>query len=144
MSVRTHQKTETGVFELQLPPATYELLGAELLEARKGRALVRFHPGPDTRNPAGLVQGGILAACLDDVVGPAILSTGRAGFFATVSMNVFYLKATRPNIPLVGEARVVQSSSSHMVVEASLTRECDGVEIARATSTNLLKVGAET
>lgn len=123
---------------LQIPPPTFRLLGAELLEAEDGRARVRFVPGPETGNPAGLVQGGILTACLDDVMGPAVFSLGRAGFFVTLSMAVTFLSSTRPGIALVGEATVVRAGRRHLAVEAQLRRESDGVEIARASSTNLL------
>jgi acyl-coenzyme A thioesterase PaaI-like protein len=76
-------------------------------------------------------------------MGPAVFSLGRGGFFATVSMNVTYLKAARPHTPLIGQATVVHAGRRHIMVEASLVRESDGAEIARATSTNLLQGGEE-
>ena len=84
----------TATTALCIPPPTFQLLGAELLEAAGGRARVRFVPGHDTTNPAGLLQGGILAACLDDVMGPAVFSLGREGFFVTVSMKNGILKCS--------------------------------------------------
>jgi len=124
-----------------LPPPTFKLLGAELLEAAEGRAKVRFVPGHDTANPAGLVQGGILAACLDDVMGPAVFSLGREGFFVTVSMNVSFLGKATPGQALVGEATVVRAGGWQLYVEARLVRESDGAEVARASATSLLQDG---
>jgi len=129
---------------LRLPPPTFQLLGAELLEAADGRARVRFVPGHDTINPAGLVQGGILAACLDDVMGPAVFSLGREGFFATVSMTVSFLGKAEPGHALVGEATVVSAGRRHLYVAARLVRESDGAEVARATATSLLQHGGES
>ena len=129
---------------LRLPPPTFQLLGAELLEAAEGRARVRFVPGHDTTNPAGLVQGGILAACLDDVMGPAVFSLGRDGFFVTVSMTVSFLGKAEPGRPLVGEATVVRAGRRHLFVEARLVRESDGAEVARASATSLLQHGGES
>lgn len=45
----------TATAPLRIPPPTFQLLGAEMLEAADGRARVRFVPGHDTTNPAGLV-----------------------------------------------------------------------------------------
>lgn len=129
---------------LRIPPPTFQLLGAELLEAAGGRARVRFAPGHDTTNPAGLVQGGILAACLDDVMGPAVFSLGREGFFVTVSMTVSFLGKAEPGHALVGEATVVRAGRRHLYVEARLVRESDGAEVARATATSLLQHGGES
>jgi uncharacterized protein (TIGR00369 family) len=126
---------------LRIPPPTFQLLGAELLEAAEGRAKVRFVPGRDTTNPAGLVQGGILAACLDDVMGPAVFSLGREGFFVTVSMNVSFLGSAAPGQALLGEATVVRAGRRHLLVEARLVRERDGAEVARASATSLLQHG---
>lgn len=126
---------------LRIPPPTYQLLGAELLEAAEGRARVRFVPGPETANPAGLVQGGILVACLDDAMGPAVFSLGREGFFVTVSMSVSFLGKALPANALVGEATVVRAGRRHLLVEARLVRETDGAEVARASATSLLQQG---
>jgi uncharacterized protein (TIGR00369 family) len=126
---------------LRVPPPTFQLLGAELLEASEGRAKVRFVPGPETTNPAGLVQGGILVACLDDVMGPAVFSLGREGFFVTVSMAVSFLGQVEPGRALLGEATVVRAGRRHLLVEARLVRESDGAEVARASATNLLQHG---
>jgi uncharacterized protein (TIGR00369 family) len=134
----------TATAALRIPPPTFRLLGAEMLEAADGRARVRFVPGHDTTNPAGLVQGGILAACLDDVMGPAVFSLGREGFFVTVSMTVSFLGKAEPGHALVGEATVVRAGRRHLYIEAHLVRESDGVEVARATATSLLQHGGES
>lgn len=126
---------------LRLPPPTYQLLGAELLEVGEGRARVRFVPGPETANPAGLVQGGILVACLDDAMGPAVFSLGREGFFVTVSMSVSFVGKAEPGTALIGEATVVRAGRRHLLVEARLVRETDGAEVARASATHLLQHG---
>jgi uncharacterized protein (TIGR00369 family) len=136
--------SQTTSAPLRIPPPTFQLLGAELIEAADGRARVRFVPGHDTTNPAGLVQGGILAACLDDAMGPAVFSLGREGFFVTVSMTVSFLGKAEPGHALVGEATVVRAGRRHLYVEARLVRESDGAEVARATATSLLQHGGES
>jgi uncharacterized protein (TIGR00369 family) len=126
---------------LRTPPPTYQPLGAELLEAAEGRAHVRFAPGPETANPAGLVQGGILVACLDDVMGPALFNLGHEGVFVTVSMSVSFLGEAVPANAHVGEATVVRTGRRHLLVEGRLVHETDGAEVARASATSLLQQG---
>jgi hypothetical protein len=89
------------------------------------------------------VQGGILVACLDDVMGPAVFSLGREGFFVTVSMSVSFLGKAVPANALVGEATVVRAGRRHLLVEARLVRETDGAEVARASATSLLQQGVD-
>lgn len=128
----------------RIPPPTFQRLGAEMLEAADVRAKVRFVPGHDTTNPAGLVRGGLLAACLDDVMEPTAFSLGREGFFVTVSMTVSFLGKAEPGHALVGEATVVRAGRRHLYVEARLVRERDGAEVARAVATSLLQHGGES
>ena len=58
-------------------PAVLGLLGWRVLEAEPGRIRVTFQGKPDFYNPVGLVQGGILAAMLDGVMGAAAVSLLR-------------------------------------------------------------------
>jgi uncharacterized protein (TIGR00369 family) len=139
MTVATSPPSTAAGF--RIPPPTDQLLGAERLEAAEGRACVRFVPGPETANPAGLVQGGILVACLDDVMGPAVFSLGREGVFVTVSTSVSFLGKAAPANALVGEATVVRVGRHHLLVGARLVRETDGDEVARASATCLLQQG---
>jgi acyl-coenzyme A thioesterase PaaI-like protein len=87
------------------------------------------------------MQGGILVACLDDVMGPAVFSLGREGVFVTVSTSVSFLGKAAPANALVGEATVVRVGRHHLLVGARLVRETDGDEVARASATCLLQQG---
>ena len=58
-------------------------------------------------NPAGDVQGGFLAAMLDDTLGPALVATLGPGQFApTTDLHVQFLRPARPG-RLTGRGRVV-------------------------------------
>ena len=121
----------------RIPPPTYEYLNAELLEQAPGRVRCRFRPTDEMTNPWGVIQGGILAAFFDDTMGPAVASVAGGRGFATVSLNVSYLRAVRPGDRLLCEAVVVKHGHSHAYVEATLTRESGGEIVARATTVNL-------
>ena len=125
----------------RVPPPTYEYLNAETLEESPGRVRCRFRPTEAMTNPWGAVQGGILAAFFDDTMGPAVVSIANGRGFTTVSLNVTYLRATKPGEPVVCDATVVKHGRTQAYAEATLTRESDGELLARATSVNLFLEG---
>ena len=68
---------------------------------------VTFNAHAGFANPMGNVQGGFLAAMLDDTLGPALVATLDDGEFApTLELKVSFL---RPAVPgrLTGTGRVV-------------------------------------
>lgn len=122
----------TALDGLPRPPCA-ELLGWEVVEARPadGWIRVRFEGRPEFRNPAGFIQGGFLAAMLDDTMGPAmfVYSEGRV-FTPTIEMHVSFLSPARPG-PLYGEGRVVQAGKSIAFLEGQLM-DLSGTVVARA------------
>jgi uncharacterized protein (TIGR00369 family) len=124
----------TALDGLPRPPCA-ELLGWEVVEARPadGWIRLRFEGRPEFANPAGYIQGGFLAAMLDDTMGPAmfIYSEGRL-FTPTIEMHVSFLAPARPG-PLYGEGQVVQAGKSIAFLEGKLM-DLSGTVIARATA----------
>jgi uncharacterized protein (TIGR00369 family) len=125
----------TALDGLPRPPCA-ELLGWEVVEARPadGWIRMRFEGRPEFVNPAGYIQGGFLAAMLDDTMGPAmfVYSEGRL-FTPTIEMHVSFLAPARPG-PLYGEGQVVQAGRSIAFLEGRLM-DLSGTVIARATAT---------
>lgn len=118
-----------------MPPVA-SLLGWQLeeIDPEAGTINVRFEARPEFTNPLGNVQGGILAAMLDDTMGPALVATLPAGKFApTLEMKVSYLAPAKVG-PLWGRGRVVQGGRTNAFVEADLV-DGDGRMIARASAT---------
>lgn len=124
----------TALDGLPRPPCA-ELLGWELVEARPadGWIRMRFEGRLEFTNPAGFIQGGFLAAMLDDTMGPAmfVYSEGRL-FTPTIEMHVSFLAPARPG-PLYGEGQVVQAGKSIAFLEGKLM-DLAGTIIARATA----------
>lgn len=123
----------TALDAFPTPPCA-RLLGWRLLDARPKDGWVRvgFDAKPEFCNPAGFVQGGLLAAMLDDTMGPAVFTHTEGRLYtATIDMTVQYLAAARPG-PIFGEGQVVQLGKSVGFVEAKLM-DADGALIARAT-----------
>ncbi len=90
-------------------PPWAKTLGIEFaaIDGERGTAEVKFEAKPEFLNPAGNVQGGFLAAMLDDTMGPALTATLDAGEFApTVNLNVQFHRPAKVG-PLKGIGRVV-------------------------------------
>jgi uncharacterized protein (TIGR00369 family) len=120
------------------PPCS-RLLGWHLLghDEARGWIKVGFEATTDFLNPAGRVQGGILAAMLDDTMGPAVLvHSGGTLYPSSIDMNVSFLAAAQPG-PLICEADVLRLGKTVGFVEGRLHDEA-GRLLARATASVML------
>jgi uncharacterized protein (TIGR00369 family) len=124
----------TALDDLPAPPCA-RLLGWRVLAAkpREGWIKVGFDARWEFTNPAGYVQGGFLAAMLDDTMGPAVFVATEGKFFPpTIDMHISFLSPTRPG-RLVGEGRVLQLGKSIAFMEGELF-DAQGTMVARATA----------
>jgi uncharacterized protein (TIGR00369 family) len=140
----TQTDTPTGtVFDRFPKPACARLLGWTLLEhdAARGWARIGFTAQPEFLNPAGFVQGGMLAAMLDDTMGPPVLlMSGGELYSATIDLNVSFLAPAKAG-RFVGEGQVIRMGKTVAFLEARLT-DSDGTLVAKATaSARLVPVG---
>lgn len=124
----------TALDRLPRPPCA-ELLGWRVVDARPADGWIRigFEGRREFLNPAGFIQGGILAAMLDDSMGPAVFAhTDGALYTSTIDMHVSFLSPARPGA-LFGEGQVVQLGRTVGFIEAKLF-DAEGTLVARATS----------
>jgi uncharacterized protein (TIGR00369 family) len=126
--------------EAMLPtPACSELLGWQLLDHDEERGWIRigFDGKPEFLNPAGRVQGGILAAMLDDTMGPAVMVKSAGAMYpSSIDMNISFLGAAKPG-PLFCEAEVLRLGKTVGFVQGWLSDADDRV-LVRATSSVML------
>ena len=118
------------------PPPCAVTLGIEFaaVDGERGTAEVKFEAKPEFLNPAGNVQGGFLAAMLDDTMGPALTATLDAGEFApTVNLNVQFHRPARVG-PLRGTGRVVRRGREVCQLSAELLQNDKIVATAMATA----------
>lgn len=116
-------------------PPCATLLSLDILEAdeENGRVKIAFIAKPEFCNASGNIQGGFLAAMLDDCMGPAILIASNAEAFpSTIDLNVQFLAPAKPGL-LLGKGRVVKIGNTIGFVEAELA-DASGSLIARATA----------
>ena len=116
------------------PPAA-ELLGWELVSEspETGMIEIAFHPDGRMLNPQGTVQGGFVAAMLDDTMGPALVSmSGGTIMPRSIDLNVSFIRPVKPG-RVIGRGRVVNQGRSIVFLEAELFDE-EGRLLARSTS----------
>lgn len=118
------------------PPPSARLLGWRHVgfDAETGTLTVSFQATEEFLNPAGMVQGGMLAAMLDDTLGPvASAVSGGALFAQTLEMKVSYLRPGRVGT-IYGEGRIVRRGREILFLEGRLY-DGGGKTIATATAT---------
>jgi len=115
-------------------PPCATTLGAQLLSVEPGHVRIRFDARLEFCNGMGNVQGGFLAAMLDDSMGPALFTLLDDGQFApTLEMKVSFLRAANPG-PVTGEGRVAHRTRNVAFLEGTLSTE-GGDVLATATAT---------
>ncbi|HTQ76404.1 MAG TPA: PaaI family thioesterase [Burkholderiales bacterium] len=121
------------------PPRVAATLGIKFrsVDSEKGEVEVEFEGRPEFTNPVGNIQGGILAAMLDDTMGPALASRLAAGEFApTLNLNVSFEKPARVGV-ILGRGRVVKQGRDVCFLSGELFQE--GERVAAATATALIR-----
>lgn len=122
------------------PPPAAVTLGFRLvsIDPEAGTIEVAFDATERFLNPAGHVQGGFLAAMLDDTLGPALVATLPPGHWApTIDLQAQFLTPARPG-ELRGRGRVVRRGRDIAFLAGEL-RSADGTVVATATATAIVR-----
>lgn len=125
-----------------MPPCA-KLLGWRMIEADAAAARVRvgFEAKPEFCNAGGTIQGGLVAAMLDDAMGPAMLiGSDGAVYPATISMTVGFLGPARPG-PMTAEAWVVRRGGTIGFLEARLYGACGSTVAVASASARMVEAG---
>ncbi len=113
-----------------------EVLGLEILavDVETGRVNIGFDATETLCNKWGGIQGGMVAAMLDDAMALAVGLTLEWGQISpTLEMKTSFLAACRPG-RILAEGRVVRKGKSVAFAEAEL-RDEEGVLLATGSST---------
>lgn len=124
-----------SVFDRFPMPPCAAMLGWTLIDADPATGTIRvaFDGRPEFCNPGGNIQGGFLAAMLDDTLGPTVLvRTDGQSYCATIDLNVQFLAPARPG-SVEGEGRLVQLGRTVAFLQGEL-RDGSGSIVARATA----------
>lgn len=105
----------------ELPP-TSKMLGWTLLAIDRHAQTVEvgFTVGPEFANPGGTIQGGFIAAMLDDTQGTAVFGTSDGRHYApTVDFHVTFVNPARPGA-FIAKGRVIKLGKTIVLTEADL------------------------
>ncbi len=122
-------------------PPSSQLLGFELLDYSidDGWAEVAFTGKPEFGNPMGMLQGGFVAAMLDDAMGfTAFLASRFSKVVPTLQMTIMFLKPT-PIGRVLARGEVLRLSNATAQLAGTL-RLADGTVLATATATAAVRV----
>ena len=127
---------QASIFDNFEAPPSAKLLGWTLraIDIAAGTIEIGFTADERFTNPAGTVQGGFLAAMLDDTQGPALFGmTGGEVYAPTIDFTISFVKPAQPG-EFVGKGRVVNLGKTIALTEAELFDDA-GELVARATFT---------
>lgn len=126
-----------GKFQLELPPKAFKHMDGRIHSyVRKKELTASFYCNPEFSNPQHVLQGGFMAAAIDNTMGPlSYLATGRAT--TTLELSVNYIRMAKEGQRITVTARVIVRGTQHLYMEAEVKGE-DDKELARATSTILI------
>jgi uncharacterized protein (TIGR00369 family) len=130
---------------LQIPPNCDLTLGLVCLDkSEPGRTVWRAKIDERFLNPAGVVQGGFLAAMLDSAMGASAVSlTGeRRVSVANTEMKVSFLRSARAGDVLTCTATVLKPGRVISFLEARIENAA-GDLVATASSTYLIRDRSE-
>lgn len=123
---------------LELPPKVFVDMDGAFVAYEEGKALTaRFPVLARYQNPMGFVQGGIIAAVIDNTIGP--LSFLVAPPSVTAQLNITYVRPITPEDAYVEvEGRVVERTRTQILLAARVFNPAGKLAaIAQATCTFL-------
>lgn len=115
----------------------WRLLGMELVDIKKGWALVRLPFDKKLTHPDGIAHGGAIFSAADTAVGMALLGLiERNETMVTIEMKFNYLRPFEEGV-LLAEARIVQKGSRTALGEVDVTTEA-GERLGKGLATYMI------
>jgi len=113
-------------------PSSLWLRGT-LIEIEEGVAIISYKIRKEMTNPLGTIQGGVMAALIDDTMGLAFYSLFQQNMFTTTNLNVNYLFGAKEGEEVKVEAKVVRIGKKIANVECKVYNNNEDI-ICTATS----------
>ncbi len=123
-------------FTKSISPSTL-LLGGILRQISAGVACVDYPIKHELTNPVGMIQGGFLAALIDDTIGIAFFSMEPKYVYTTTNLNVNYLFGAREGETVRAKASIIRMGKKIANFECKVYNQ-EGEVIASSTA-NLVR-----
>lgn len=133
---RMNEMTADG--RLQLPPPIFTDMAGEFvaLDVEAKTLTVRFPVQARYQNPMGFMQGGMIAAAIDNAIGP--LSFMVAAPNVTKTMEVTYLRPIPATVSEITVVAAFESQQGRELIFTAVVLRGDGAKFAEARSVNVL------
>lgn len=121
---------------LQIPPPVLAVTQGqvEAFDADTATLSIRYPVLTDHLNPYGSVQGGMIAAAIDNTIGPLSLLVAPPNF--TRQLELTYRRPIRPQMgSFVINSRLLQQNGRELLFEARVLDD-QGRELVRAKATH--------
>ena len=118
-----------------------DTLGAVYLDgnAAEGWIRIRYMGTPAFDNSSGLIQGGILAAMLDNVMSRAVVQRMEDDqIIQTLEMKTTFI-APAPIGPVIGEGQIVRQGRSIVFLEGRIFNEAGDLLVTSSSTAKLAK-----
>lgn len=113
-------------------------LDGRIIKIAEGEAIIEYIIRQEMTNALGVLQGGLIAAIIDDAFGFAIFSLGKNKFYTSVNLSVDFLLSAKPGQLVYAHAFVVREGNTIVNIKCDLNNE-DGKLIAQSTSNVISK-----
>lgn len=124
--------TGTDFDKYMIPPPVFTTMKAEVIsfEKSESRLIVKFPIEEKYFNPYHALQGGIIAAAVDNTLGPLSLLVAPPNVTRTLEMT-YSLPVTSEMIFITVEAELIEKQDHRLYFKASV-RNAEGRRVARA------------
>lgn len=121
---------------IQIPPPIFEAMKGEFIEfnLEKGHLKNRFPVLNEQLNPYGNMQGGMIAAAIDNTLGPLSLLVAPPNF--TRHLEVKYKKIVSPETGYIYVTGTLLEKKKRLLFFQASVVNSDGEELASAKATH--------
>lgn len=125
------QQTNKPITKSMSPSALW--LKGFLVSVEEGFAEISYVVRKEMTNPLGTIQGGLMAALIDDTMGMAFFTLSQENLYTTTNLNVNYLYGAKEGEKVIARAQVVRIGKKIANIECKVMNE-EGDVICTATS----------
>ena len=124
-----------------LPPPVYETIGAEVLDVNEeeGWLSLRFPMLRRYLNPYGTMQGGMIAAAIDNTIGPLSMMVAPPNVTRTLELE--YIKPASGDLEYIDVRASVAEQAKRRVVFSAEVFNPQGELLVRAEAVHLVVAG---
>ena len=130
------EKLQGRMDEIQFPPPVFEAMQGEVLDYDpETETLINRFPVLDEHlNPYGNMQGGIIAAAIDNTIGPLSMIVSPPNF--TRYMNLKYGRVVSPDLAYINVTATFIKKNKRQLFFEAVVKDSEGNKLASAKSTH--------